>query len=140
LGCAISGKDDDADGCTPAQEISIGLDPTAWYDFFDVPVPARPDPLPNGLWDRVVNLGDVGAVLLYAGASSTGSCGDNPSGTGVDYDCDKDADTIVDGLDYDRSAGGAPDPPWEAGPPDQAVNLVDVGAVLAQAGLSCSVP
>jgi hypothetical protein len=57
---------------------------------------------------------------------------------GVDYDCDKDGDGTADGLDYDRTPSTPPDPPWEAGPPNSAISLADVGIVLAQSGLDCS--
>jgi hypothetical protein len=150
-----AGLDADGDGCTAAQEEYPGEDmsnpgascaappapcysDSAWYDFYDVPVPARADPLPNGSRDRAINLGDVGAVLFYAGASPTGVCGDNPNGNGVDYDCNKDGSGAADGVDYDRTASAPPNPPWEAGPPNSAVTLADVGAVLAQAGLGCT--
>jgi hypothetical protein len=134
--------DSDGDGCTAAQEAAMGFDDTKWYDFFDVPVPARPDPTPNGTRDRAISLGDVGAVLFYVGALQSGVCGDNPTGTGVDYDCDKNWDCIPDGRDYDRTPSPLPNPPWDAGPPNVpgVVNLADVGAVLAQVGLDCSTP
>jgi len=44
------------------------------------------------------------------------------------------------GQDYDRSPSLEPKPPWDAGPPDGAVNMADVLAVLAQVGLACSGP
>ena len=115
----------------------MGFNAGAWYDFFDVPVPARADPLPNGARDWAISLGDAGAVMLYVGTSPSGVCGDNANGNGVDYDCDKDGSGTADGLDYDRNSSPLANPPWDAGPPDGAVNVADVGAVLAQAGLSC---
>jgi hypothetical protein len=42
------------------------------------------------------------------------------------------------GLKYDRSPSAEPNPPWEAGPPDGAITMADVLAVLAQAGLACT--
>lgn len=33
--------DDDNDGCTDSQEAAMGFNANAWYDFYDVPVPAR---------------------------------------------------------------------------------------------------
>ncbi|GAG44245.1 unnamed protein product, partial [marine sediment metagenome] len=38
----------------------------------------------------------------------------------------------------DRSPGPEPNPPWDAGPPDGAVSMGDVLAVLAQVGLDCN--
>jgi hypothetical protein len=137
-GCADSGE---PAGAQPPEPGSTGAyNPLAWYDFYDVPVPANRDPTANGVKNKAVSLGDVGAVLFYTGASRTGICGDNPNGVGVDYDCDKNGDTIADGLNYDRSPSAAPNPPWDAGPPNSAISLADVGAVLAQVGLDCSGP
>jgi len=143
-------SDDDGDGCVDAEEAlgalppkpgsSGAFDPLAWYDFYDVPVPARADPAANGVKDGAVSLGDLGAVLFYTGSSPSGACGDNPNGNGVDYDCDKDSDGRADGLDYDRTASAAPNPPWDAGPPDTGISFQDVGVVLRQAGFDCSGP
>jgi hypothetical protein len=118
----------------------MGFNPNAWYDFYDVPVPANLDPIPNGTRDKAVNFGDVLAVLFYTGTLQSGACGDKPNGNGVDYDCDKNGDTIADGVDYDHSPSLPPNPPWDAGPPDGAITFSDVLAVLAQVGLSCGGP
>jgi predicted secreted protein len=148
--CDGDDPDDDNDGCADVEELagapvpkpgSTGpYDPLAGHDFYDVPVPANPDMTPNGARNQAVSLGDVGAVLFYAGTSPTGACGDNPNGMGVDYDCDKDGDGRADGLDYDRAPSAEANPPWGAGPPDGAISFIDVGAVLAQLGLQCSGP
>ena len=79
-------------------------------------------------------MGDVLAVPLYSGASDNGP----PNGNGVDYDSDKDGDTVEDGLDYDRTPSADPSPPYDAGPPDGSISIADVLAVLAQVGLDCS--
>jgi hypothetical protein len=148
--------DTDGDGCADGEEPpgapapepgSTGAyNPLAWHDFYDVPVPARPDMAPNGPRNQGVSMGDVLAILLYVGTSEGGE----PNPNGVDYDSDKgvdtDADTVADappdgepdGLDYDRSPSLLPNPPWDAGPPSGAVNMADVLAALAQVGLSCS--
>jgi subtilisin family serine protease len=137
--------DSDGDGCTDADESAMGFDPLAWYDFYDVPVPANADPTPNGSRDGTINLGDVLAVLFYVPTSDNGGLNAN----GVDYDSLKDGDwngdTVVDELDeagrrYDRRPGVKPNPPWEVGPPDNTINLADVIAELAQIGLDCSGP
>ena len=114
----------------------MGFNPSAWYDFYDVPVPANRDPAPNGPRNRAVSLADVLAVLWYARAADDGV----PNGNGVDYDSDKNGDTIEDGRDYDRSPGMPPNPPWDAGPPDGAVTIRDVLGVMGQVGLDCSGP
>jgi hypothetical protein len=152
---AILAADSDGDGCANGEELggaaapapgSTGAyDPLAAHDFYDVPVPANPDPAPNGSSDRAVNLSDVLAVLFYAGASDNGK----PNANGADYDSLKDGDTNGDtqiteldeaGRRYDRTASPAPNPPFDAGPSNGAVNLADVLAVLAQVGLDCNGP
>jgi len=136
---------DDNDGCSDIEE-QVGApapkpgstgayNPTAWWDFYDVPIPANNDPTPNGSPNGSVNLQDVVGVLKYVGTSGNG-----PSNGRVDYDSDKDGDTVKDGRDYDRSPGPLPNPPYDAGPPSGAVNLQDVVAVLKQVGLDCSGP
>jgi hypothetical protein len=148
-------NDTDCDGCTDDSEAPArpndglsplrpaetgGFDPNAWYDFYDVPVPANPDMTPNGTRSRAVTYGDVIAVLFYVG-----TCNDcPPNANGVDYDsikgsCDWNADTVPDkeGLCYDRSPGPEPNPPGDAGPPSGAIALTDVLVVLAQFGLDC---
>jgi hypothetical protein len=135
------GPDTDGDGCADSEEPSMGYNPLAWYDVYDVPVPANPDMTANGPRNQAVAMGDVLAVLFYVGAYDGGPA--NPNGVAYDSvkgSCDWDADTVPDkeGLCYDRSPGTAPNPPWEVGPPNGAVNMPDVLAVLAQVGLSCA--
>lgn len=142
---ALLAADSDGDGCANGEELagapapapgSTGAyDPLAHYDFYDVPVPAYADPIPNGTRNRAVNLQDMVGVLRYVGTYDNG-----PSNGRVDYDSDKNGDTIKDGVDYDRSASPPPSPPYQAGPPSGAVNLQDVVAVAKQAGLGCSGP
>lgn len=147
--------DSDGDGCADVEE--AGDDPTLGgdrnpfdpYDFYDVPVPAREDPTPNGAKNQGITMGDVLAVLFYTGTYRTDVCGDNLNGNGVDYDCDKGVDTdgdtaadippdgVPDGQGYDRS------PAWPSsfsGPPDNAISMGDVLAVLLQTGHSCVAP
>jgi hypothetical protein len=92
--------------------------------------------IPNGSKNQAVSISDVLAVLFYVGTADDG----DPNVSGVDYDSDKDGDTVEDGQDYDRSPSALPNPPWEAGPPDGAVTMEDVLATLAQVGLSCAGP
>ncbi|MGB6895864.1 MAG: hypothetical protein WBF37_07990 [Dehalococcoidia bacterium] len=47
---------------------------------------------------------------------------------------------MPDGLAYDRSPTAAPNSPWDAGPPHDAIAMADPLAVLAQTGLSCIEP
>jgi hypothetical protein len=155
-------NDPDDDGCVDSEEQAGApppkpgatgtFDPTAWYDFYDVPVPAKPDAGPgsgaNGIRNKAIDISDVLAVLFYSGANNDGP----PNGNGVDYDTikgvDMDGDTdndilpplhaIEEGLKYDRSPSAAPNPPWEAGPPNGVIDISDVLGVLAQSGLDCS--
>jgi uncharacterized delta-60 repeat protein len=143
--CNDTDPDIDADGCSNLEEQAMRFDPLAWYDFYDVPVPASPDPTPNGPKNQAINIGDVLATLFYV--YTCDNC--DPNANGVDYDSLKDGDWnedgVVDdgdkvGLRYDRSPSAEPNPPWDAGPPSSAVNISDVLAVLAPVGLDCSGP
>ncbi len=141
--------DSDGDGCVDSRENSIGLDPLDPYDFYDVPVPARADPAPNGSRNTLVDMGDALAVSFYLFSEEGGP----PNANGVSYDSDKgndtDGDTVADvppdsvpdGLGYDRSPGQGVDPVTgidPAGPPDGVVDVRDFLAVLAQFGVDCS--
>jgi len=149
-------NDPDDDGCSDAEELAMGYDPTAWYDVYDVPVPAKSDLLvngANGTRDKAVVMDDVLAVLFYVGTYD-GDAGDPPNPNGVRYDTIKGVDLngdtsndilpplhqIKEGVKYDRSPGALPSPPWEAGPPDGAVAMDDVLANLAQVPLDCTGP
>ncbi len=143
--CTDPENDPDDDGCTSAQEANLGsvFDPAdGWYDVYDVPVPARADPQPNGARNRLVDIGDVLAVIFYAFADEGGP----PNANNVSYDSTKGLvsphDEILKmGLMYDRSAGADPDPVTgidPAGPPDGAIDVGDVLAAVAQFGLDCS--
>jgi hypothetical protein len=142
--------DNDGDGCSWTQEAFGAPSPYpgstcasvdscysdfAGYDVFDVPVPANADPEANGVKDGAVTMSDVLAVLRYVFTKE----GRGPV-NGVDYDADKNGDTIKDGRDYDRSSGPGPNPPWAAGPPDGAVSMDDIMVILPQVGLSCAGP
>jgi len=156
----VVGLDTDGDGC-PANYEAYGAPesrpgftcPTsqpcysdsAWYDFYDVPVPANQDPTPNGARNKAINVQDVVGILNYVGTYEDGP----PNGRGVDYDSTKDGDwngdTSIDGLDkvgrrYDRQPSALPNPPWEAGQPDGAVNLQDLVLIFKQVGLDCRPP
>jgi hypothetical protein len=160
-------NDPDDDGCATAEEQAGALppkpgstgayNPNAWYDFYDVPVPAKPDAGPgsgaNGIRDKAVAMDDVLAVLFYVGTYD-GDAGDPPNPNGVRYDTIKGVDLngdttndippplhqIKEGVKYDRLPGPLPNPPWEAASPDGAVAMDDVLANLAQVGLDCSGP
>jgi hypothetical protein len=145
---AILALDSDGDGCANGEELAGAAVPApgstgaydflAYYDFFDVPVPANPDPAANGPKDGAVAMDDVLAVLFYVGTFDGDGGVKNPNG--VAYDSDKDSDKVKDGRGYDRSPGSPPNPPWDVGPPNGAISMDDVLAVLAQMGLDCGGP
>jgi hypothetical protein len=138
--------DTDGDKCADFAEFRMHFQPVDPADFYSVPVPARPDADPNGPKNEVVTMQDVLAVLLYVGTHEGDSGSPNPNG--VAYDAVKGSCpgpfaggfAQREGLCYDRSPSAAPNPPWEAGPPNGAVNMSDVLAVLAQVGLDCGNP
>jgi hypothetical protein len=136
LGTDPCKADTDGDGCADGRETPIGFNPLKAYDFFDVPVPANPDPTPNGPRDKAVTMSDVLAVLRYVGTFDGDSGSPNPNG--VAYDSNKMGPGTKAGRDYDRSPSPLPNPPWDAGPPNGVVNMSDVLTVLAQVGLDCS--
>jgi len=141
---AVAPGDSDGDGCADTEEAagapspkpgSTGAyDPLDPYDFYDVPVPVRPDPQANGTKNKAVNFQDVLAVLAYVGTYEGGPANLN----GVDYDSPKMGAGTKAGRDYDRSPSPPPNPPNDAGPPSGAVNFQDVLAVLGQIGLACT--
>jgi len=151
IGTDPRNPDTDGDGCRDGREYLLmpGFNPRAsyWYDFYDVPVPVRPDIQPNGPRNQAINFQDVLAVLAYVGTYD-GDAG-APNLQGVSYDSLKDGDwngdTVVDAGDkvgrrFDRSPSPPPNPPNDAGPPSGAVNFQDMLVVLGQVGLDCSGP
>lgn len=149
---AVGLPDADGDGCSNTAEMGSdlakggGRDPSNPYDFYDVPVPAVADPEPNGPRNKMADIGDVLAVLLYAFADDNGP----PNAAGVDYDSLKDGDWAgpttmlpdgaVDSYDevgrqYDRSPASP-----VSGPPNGSIDISDVLAALEQFGHDCSQP
>ena len=137
-------QDADRDGCARSEESpgapaaanpgrtcpvgsNVCYQDSAWYDFYTVPVPALTGG-PGGTYDTAVTMSDVLAVLAYVGATPAKPI----------YNTDNNYNMVKDGLEYDRSPSFAPDPPADAGPPDAAITMGDVLAVLAQVGRSCS--
>jgi hypothetical protein len=131
-------SDTDGDGCADSEELAFSppRDPLDEWDFYDVPRPAiytvcsSPgvcNPVPTR--DRGIGITtDVVALLKYAGAKDTGS---DPR-----YNVDLDANTVLDGVEYDRSNAS----PW-SGPPDGGIGITtDVAAILKQVGHSCAAP
>ncbi|MEX1254194.1 MAG: S8 family serine peptidase [Dehalococcoidia bacterium] len=120
--------DDDNDGCTDTQEQST--DPLAGgrrsphhiWDFMDQ---YTGSPLAK---DRVVVIGDIGAVVGRFGA--TGNPNDDPlitpsSATGYHTSADRNGSTPGQN-------------PWNLQFPDGGVSIGDIGAAVAQFGHSCA--
>jgi hypothetical protein len=132
--------DADGDGCKRSWELpgaptgkpgataagGVSYQDQAWFDFYDVPVPSLR--VAAGTYSKSVTVGDVLAVLDYVGVSAGM----------VRYEQDLNGNGIRDGLEYDRSPGPLPSPPYDAGPPSGAIAMSDVLVVLAQVGLSCA--
>jgi hypothetical protein len=132
-GCDFADSNDDNDlRCTDGEELgeNLGLgggrDPLNPWDFADVPTPALP--ATNAARNGVVSLADAGAALLWVGLVN-----DGPGAGGRDYDDDVNLNTIEDGAEYDRTGNGQ-----ISGPPNGAISLADIGAILAQIGDSCA--
>ena len=134
----------DGDKCSDFDELAMGFRPINPWDFFTVPVPANSDGIPNGPRDAAIDITDVLAVLSYAGTYDGDGGAPNPNG--VAYDSVKGSCPVPyvegavqeEGLCYDRSPGTGANPPYDAGPPDGAISIIDVLVVVAQAGLDCS--
>jgi hypothetical protein len=131
IGLDFEDDNDDNDlMCTDVEELGPNLalgggrQPRNPWDFADVPSPA----LPGGARNGAVALTDVGAALIWVGATDGGV----PNPNGRDYDDDSNANGVDDGAEYDRTPNGE-----ISGPPNGAVSLSDVGVILAQVGDSC---
>jgi hypothetical protein len=129
-------KDTDWDGCGDSEEpagapspkpgATGAYDPLLFWDYYDVPVPSLK--VGAGTYSASITMADVLAVLSYVGEKA-GTAG---------YEADLNGNTVRDGIEYDRSPSSVPNPPWEANPPNNAVTMADVLAVLAQVGLKCT--
>jgi hypothetical protein len=125
--------DSDGDGCADIEEAGDdpmkggNRNPNAWYDFYDVPVPAL-IARPGGTYSNSVGLTDVLAVNSYSGVR-TGDAA---------YEADVNGNGVRDGLEYDRSPSPPPNPGYDAGPPSGAIGLSDVLAANSQSGNKCT--
>jgi subtilisin family serine protease len=132
-GCDAADINDDNDrSCTDAEELGGNLNlgggrnPMNPWDFADVPSPALPL---AGTRNGAVTLSDVGAALVWVGRTLLNGVDAN----GHRYIDDNNANGVHDGAEYDRTPAGA-----VTGPPNGAVSLADVGAILNQVGDSCT--
>ena len=127
--------DSDGDGCTDAQEAgpkeSAGgrRDPLSFWDFYDVYTSLPP------LRDRAITVGDIGAVVARFGAFV------EPPPTeelALTQALTLPPPAPAYHAAFDR---GGPLPGqnlWNLQPPDGSINIVDIGAVVAQFGHRCN--
>lgn len=120
--------DFDQDGCTNGQEFgatpALGgeRNPLHFWDFYDVwagDPPAR---------DKIVNIIDIGAVVLRFGT------GGDPTGDPLT----PPLDTTSYHTAFDRGGPYVGVNLWHLRPPDGAINIIDIGAVIIQFGHTCS--
>ncbi|TAK58019.1 MAG: hypothetical protein EPO22_11450 [Dehalococcoidia bacterium] len=121
---AKSITDTDADGCPDVKEslLAPNTDPSDPWDFYSVPTPAlfaAPNPL-NVFKDATVSPGDAQAVFAYFTVGAQ-------TGT-PEYEQDRNANGIKDGLEYDRSVAG----PAKSGAPDGVITASDAQLAFAQ--------
>ena len=117
---AILALDNDQDGCTNGQELGTqeadgGLrDPLSHWDFMDMWV--------NKQKDRRVNIVDVGAVVnrIFTVGDPSGDPL-NPPQALTGYHVSADRSPPIMGFN-----------PWNAGPPDGDINIIEIGLVVAQ--------
>ena len=130
-----SDPDDDNDGCTDEQELGLSAtlggrrNPHSYWDFFDTPAgtpPAR---------DQIVNIIDIAAVVLRFGTVSDPPPTKEealaealmPPSDLTSYHAAFDRDSPIPGEDL-----------WDLLPPDGAINIIDIGAVVVQFGHTCA--
>jgi hypothetical protein len=127
----VANTDTDLDGCRDSVELgpnpSLGgqRDPGSFWDFIDQ--------WANDQRDRRVNIIDIGAVVRRSGtndgqANAENDRSDNP------LDAPKTMNQYHSSAD--RSAPIGPNP-WNLGLPDGRINVIDLGAVVAQSGHTC---
>ena len=127
LGTNPCSADTDQDGCADAVEIAPksavatggGRDPLYYWDFLDMWI--------NGTRDGAVNVFDISALVLRFGTSGDAS-GDplEPPQALPGYHVSADRSPPAVGANL-----------WHAGPPDGAINMIEIGLVVVQFGHNC---
>ncbi|MCI0855079.1 MAG: hypothetical protein J4N98_00205 [Chloroflexi bacterium] len=127
--------DTDGDGCTDAEELGpdeqLGgrRDPENFWDFYDTPNQ-------NNDRDGEIDLpNDILSILRRINAND--SNGNAEINRYSDPKSPIPADITAYHPAFDRS-GPQGDDPWDLGPPDGYINLIDVLGVILQYGHSCS--
>ena len=130
LGTNPCNADTDRDSCGDGREVAAkslaarggGRDPLYFWDFMDM--------WANGTRDGVVNIIDIGALVLRFGTSG------DPGGDPLD------PPQALTG--YHASADRSPPQPdanlWSAEPPDGAIDVIEIGLAVVQFGHDCSGP
>lgn len=85
-----------------------------------------------------MTLADASAILKYVGTTAANPDFVNPNG--VRYGSDLNANGILDGREYDRTASASPSTNVAVGEPNGAVTLADASAALNQVGKATCTP
>ena len=142
-GTSPSNPDTDGDGCLDGREVRTltyrhlqggDRDPLSAWDFFDVPVPALKPSNMSGVRNKAVSIADVIAIVTYVGTFDGGGANTN----NVSYNGDLNANSVLDGREYDRTASSDPSRPWRSGAPNGAVSISDALVALNQLGDNCN--
>jgi hypothetical protein len=132
-------RDSDLDGCVDLEEDGYfhakggQRDKTAWWDFFDVPVPVLLPGATTGVRNKAINISDQIAILSYIGVRA-----DLPNYTlpnGARYGSDLNGNGQLDGAEYDRSPNA--NQPWRPFGPSGSVSISDVTIAGNSIGDSC---
>ncbi|MEX1254408.1 MAG: flexitail domain-containing putative surface protein [Dehalococcoidia bacterium] len=122
------GLDTDRDGCSDDQELGTDQSkggrrsPKSFWDFMDQ---YTGSPMAR---DRVVSIGDIGAVVARNGTSG------DPNGDPLIVPTSTNGYHTI----ADRNGGIPGGDPWDLQPPDGIISVGDIGAVVAQNGHSCA--
>jgi hypothetical protein len=130
---ANGSPDSDNDGCSNREEVTAGRNGLNPYDYSDLPGPAtetgtdgKPYFRADATRGKSITLADASVALGYVGRT-------NVNAGAAYYNGDWNNDSMPDGFQIDRTAGG--------GAPNNAITLADVSIIIGQiAGSSCVSP
>ena len=127
--------DTDGDGCTDSQEngpsetVGGQRDYLSFWDFYDTPAGSPPGR------DRRVNIVDIGALVLRFGTVS------GPLPTKEEWlaaALTPPSDLTGYHAAFDRGGPIPGEDLWDLLPPDGAINIIDIGAMVIQFGHTCA--
>ena len=136
----LGDPDTDDDGCMDGQELgsipSLGgqRNPTYFWDFFDVWTP-DPDNPGGYARDKVINIIDIGAIVLRFGSESV------PPPTKEEALAEAltaPPDMTSYHAAFDRGGVIPGEDLWDLLPPDGAINILDIGAAVIQFSHTCA--